>query len=70
MKSTLKMILNLDNGKTYTMDLANPRTDLTKEETVAFMNDLIANKAIVVGGALAVSVKKAYIQSVDEQSIA
>jgi hypothetical protein len=70
MKSTLKMILNLENGKTYTMDLANPRTDLTKEETVAFMNDLIADKAIVVGGALAVSVKKAYIQSVDEQSIA
>ena len=70
MKSTLKMILNLENAKTYTMDLANPRTDLTKEETVAFMNDLIANKAIVVGGALAVSVKKAYIQSVDEHSIA
>ena len=70
MKSTLKMILNLENGKSYTMDLASPRTDLTKEETVAFMNDLIADKAIVVGGALAVSVKKAYIQSVDEHSIA
>ena len=70
MKSTLKMILNLDNGKTYTMDLVNPRTDLTKEETVAFMNDLVLDKAIVVGGALAVSVKRAYVQSVDEQSIA
>ena len=41
-----------------------------EEETVAFMNDLITDKAIVVGGVLAVSVKKAYIQSVDEQSIA
>ena len=70
MKSTLKMILNLENGKTYTLDLANPRTDLTKDETVAFMSALIADKAIVVGGALAVSVKKAYVQSVDEQSIA
>ena len=70
MKSTLKMILNLENGKTYTLDLVNPRADLTKEETVAFMNDLITDKAIVVGGALAVSVKRAYVQSVDEQSIA
>ena len=70
MKSTLKMILNLENGKTYTLDLVNPRADLTKEETVAFMNDLITDKAIVVVGVLAVSVKKAYIQSVDEQSIA
>ncbi len=70
MKSTLKMIMNLENGKTCTLELASPRTDLKKEETVAFMNDLIADKAILVGGALAVSVKKAYIQSVDEQSIA
>ena len=70
MKSTLKMILNLENGKTYTLAVANPRTDLTKEETVAFMDDLIKDKAILVDGSLAVSVKKACIQNVDEQSIA
>ena len=50
MKSTLKMILSLENGKSTTLSLASPRTDLTAAEVTEALTEIIAHKAIIVDG--------------------
>lgn len=69
MTSTLKMIFNLDNGKTTILSLAAPRTDLVADEVKAFATEVVDNAAILVDGAKATALKKAYIQDVEEKEI-
>lgn len=70
MKSTLKMIMNLANGKSTTISLASPRADLTEAEVVSFLNDIITQKAIQVGGSPVESIKRIYIQDVEDKELA
>ena len=70
MKSTLELIFLLEDGKTTTLELENPRTDLAKADVTAVANDMIAKKAIVVGGRNITALKKAFVRKVEEVSIA
>ena len=70
MKSTLEVIFLLEDGKTTTLELDNPRADLTKEAMTAVANDMITKKAIMVGGRNITALKKAFIRNVEEVSIA
>ena len=70
MKSTLKMILSLENGKSTTISLASPRKDLTAADVTAFVADIIAKQAIIVNGSPVIAAKKIYIEDVDEKVLA
>ena len=70
MKSMLKMILSLENGKSTTLSLANPRPDLTEAEVTEALDEIISKKALYVGGSHAVAVKRIYIQDVDDKALA
>ena len=70
MKSTLKMILSLENGKSTTLSLASPRTDLTAAEVTAALEEIIAKEAISVGGSPVIAVKRIYVQDIGEKTLA
>ena len=70
MKSTLKMILSLENGKSTTLSLANPRPDLTEAEVTEALDEIITKKALLVGGSFVTAVKRIYIQDVDDKALA
>lgn len=69
MKSTLKIVFNLENGKTSTLSLLNPKNDLGADEVKAFATDAIDNETIIVDGSKVVALKKAYISTVEEKEI-
>ena len=70
MKTTLKMILSLKNGKSTTISLASPRPDLTEAEVMALLDEIIAKKALISGGSYVAAVKRIYIQDVDDKALA
>ena len=69
MKSTLKMILELENGKATTLALLAPRADLTAAEVTEALDEIISKKAIRVGGSPVTAIKRIYIQDVDEKAL-
>lgn len=70
MKSTLKMILSLENGKATTLSLPDPREDLTAAEVTAALEEIITKKAITVGGSPVIAVKRIYVQDIGEKTLA
>ncbi|BAL81973.1 hypothetical protein SELR_02650 [Selenomonas ruminantium subsp. lactilytica TAM6421] len=70
MKTTLKMILTLENGKTTTLSLAEPREDLTNAEVTEALDEIISKKAISAGGSPAAAIKRIYVQDVDDKALA
>lgn len=66
---TLKIVLNLENGKTSTLTLQSPRTDLTHDDITAFVGDITDNQAMVIGGSPVTGLKKAYLQNSETQEI-
>ena len=70
MKTTLEVIFLLEDGKSTTFELENPRTDLTKAEVVAVANNMIEKKALQIGGLNIAAVKNAFVRKVDEVSLA
>ena len=70
MKSTLKMILSLENGKSTTLSLASPRADLTAAEVTEALTEIIAHTAILVDGSPVTAIQKLYIQDVEEKLLA
>ncbi len=70
MKSTLKMILSLENGKTTTLSLVSPRPDLTAAQVMDFISEVIAQKAIMVNGSPVTASQKIYIEDVEDKVLA
>ncbi|MBR4696062.1 MAG: DUF2922 domain-containing protein [Selenomonadaceae bacterium] len=70
MKSVLKMILTLSDGKSVTYSLADPKDGLTGAEVETALQEMIAKDAVIVGTASAVAVKDAYIQDTDRRELA
>lgn len=66
MKKTLEMTFVLDNGKTRTLSLSDPRDDLRKADVDEFTALAIAKKALVVNGALPISANDPIIRTVTE----
>ncbi|SHK49214.1 Protein of unknown function [Selenomonas ruminantium] len=69
MKTTLKMILALANGKTTTLSLPAPREDLTTAEVTEALNTLIAKKAITAGGSPIEAIQRVFVQDVAEKAL-
>lgn len=69
MKTTLKIILNLEDGKTSTLTLQSPRTNLTYNDITAFVGEVTKNNAMIVNSSPVTGLKKAYLQSTENQDI-
>ena len=67
--STLKLIFKLDNEKTTTISLADPREGLTAAEVAEVAEDIISRKLIKVGEAFPATVKSMYIQNSVKQDL-
>lgn len=65
MKRTLQITFTLDNAKTKTISLTDPKEDLAKETVEAWANNVIAKKAMTIDGALPVAFKEASFRKVD-----
>lgn len=65
MKRTLQITFTLDNAKTKTISLTDPKEDLAKDTVEAWANNVIAKKAMTIDGALPVTFKEASFRKVD-----
>lgn len=69
MAKTLKMTFTLDNGKTSTMNLAQPKNDLTREDVEPFMQNIVDKDALIVGLAKATEIKGAIVEEVNKTQL-
>ena len=68
MEVTLMIILWLDDGKTMTLSIPNPRDGLTESEFYKAMCEILKRRCLLAeNGAQATGYKKAYLRIVDEQ---
>lgn len=65
MERTLQITFTLDNAKTRTVSLSDPKEDLAKATVEAWAKMVIDKKAMTLDGALPVAFKEAYIRKVD-----
>ncbi len=59
---TLKLVFNLNNKKTTTCSLADPKDGLTRAEVEAVTKDIVDQNILLAGDATPESVKDMYIQ--------
>ena len=70
MEVTLMIILWLENGKTMTLAIPDPREGLTEAEVHTAMFELLKREVILSeNGVRATAFKKAYLRIVDEQAL-
>ena len=67
-ETTLMIIFWLDNGRTMTLSIPNPRSGLTQREVSMAMVELLKRGLILSeNGGRATAVKHMYLRIVDEQ---
>jgi len=70
MEVTLMISLWLDNGKTMTLSIPNPRDDLTENEVYSAMFELLKRRCLLSeNGTKATAFNKAYLRIVEEKSL-
>lgn len=69
MKKTLEMEFRLDNDKSKTISLSDPKVDLTLATVEAWAANVVAKKAFIIGGAYPTALKDARIRTVDVQEL-
>jgi len=57
------MVFTLDNKKSTTCSLADPRADLTRNEVEAVAKEIVEQGILKVGQAFPASVKDVYVQN-------
>lgn len=70
MAKSLKMVFAVGDAKTATLSLAEPKDGLTKAEVQTALDEMVAKKAITVGGAPITGVKEFYILSSERSELA
>lgn len=69
MKKTLIMQFNRSDGRTSELVIADPREDIAPEEIRALVNKIVTTKFFIVNDAQLVSLKTAFIRTVDDAAI-
>ena len=69
MAKTLNMRFALEDGKTTTLSLAQPKDDLVREDVEPVMQSIIDKQAIRVKEANATAIKSAVIREVNETKL-
>lgn len=70
MSKVLKMTFQLDDNKTVSYNLNDPKDGLTKAEVDAAMQLMIDKQAIVSGGVSPTGIKEAVIRETSETALA
>ena len=61
-ESTLKMVFDMSNGKSNTVSLKDPKTNLSMSEVSTFANLCVTKNAFKKNNATVVNMEDAYIQ--------
>lgn len=70
MASSLKMVFNIGStGKTHTLSIADPKTNLQKATVLAAANEIIAKSAIMVDETAVSTLKEAYIYTTERTEL-
>ena len=70
METTLIIILWLENGRTMTFSIPNPRKDLTEAEVHTAVYRILQRRVILSGnGVRATAFNHTYLRIVDEQAL-
>ena len=67
--SNLKMVFKLDNDKTHTLSIADPKSNLTLSEVTEVAETLLSKEAIIVGGSPIASLTSQYIETVTKTDL-
>lgn len=67
---TLKIVFALDDDKTKTVSLLDPKNGLTRDTVKVAADTMVANQAIIVGGVSITAVKDMYISTVERTELA
>ena len=70
MKRTLEIEFLLDNAKTKTLSLTDPKDDISATAVQNWAENVVAKKALLFGGAFPVAYKGASIRKVDVEELA
>ena len=70
MKRTLEIEFLLDNAKTKTISLLDPKDDISDAAVKAWADNVVAKKAFLVGGACAVAYKGASVRTGEVEELA
>lgn len=66
MQSVLKIPLKFEDGKTRTISLADPKSEITQEACETFTMYAIDNELFSYGGYYAIDIEPAYIYNTNE----
>lgn len=69
MKRTLEMEFKLDNDKTKTISLSDPKNDLSLAKVEAWASKVVAKKAFNFAGGYPAALKGAYIRTVEVEEL-
>lgn len=69
MSKTLNMTFTLDSGRAKTLSLADPKADIESADVEPVMESIIEHQALLVGTAVAASIKGAVVREVTETKI-
>lgn len=61
--SQLKMVFSLDNSKTHTLSIKDPKQNLTLSEVTDVAETMLSKEAIIVGGSPIAALSDSYIQT-------
>lgn len=69
MKRTLEIQFRLDNEKTKTLSLSDPKEDLTRAMVESWASKVVAKKAFIFGGAYPTHMMDASIRTVELEEL-
>lgn len=69
MKRTLEIEFFLDDHKSKTISLSDPKDDLSLASVQSWADKVIAKKAFIFGGAYPIALKDASIRTVDYEAL-
>ena len=70
MAKTLKIVFNLQDAKTKTYSIADPKDGLTAAEVETAADEMRTKEFVLSGGVTASELKDAYIQNVERIELA
>ena len=69
MAKTLKMVFGLDSGKDYTLNLAEPKSDIARANVEPVMQSIIDKQAFLIGTTTPVGIKSAFVREVTDTKL-
>lgn len=68
--NTLKLVFSLENGKTNTLSLKDPKDNLTMTAVADVAETMVTKEFIIVGGSPVAYLKEAYTETVTKNDLA